>query len=133
MATQACVRCGTQVANAEIIFSDVGGVCTRCSGELDADAAAARARDPIAIAGFVAALLPFFLFIYVGDGAFAFHIGLHFGTGGVVALIGGIAALVLGAVAANNARKLDAHRTRHLQIAGAVLVLGLIQLIRGLV
>ncbi len=126
-----CARCSAEFADAQLVFSAEGEVCPPCAATLDAGAASAPARlGPVAIVGLVAGLAPFALSVRSsqtttvnGQVVASSSIDYIAQIGGGIALLAGLVALVAASRAAE--------KKRPAAIAGAVLLLGALQLARG--
>lgn len=117
MPTAACARCGRQVDEGKLLFSDVGRICGTCEAELGEEEDASSARWALAAGG---PLMAFSALIALLAGFFPV-IGVF--TVGISPFLA-ILALVLGARAFLAAGEADGPERTVLVLCGALAVPG---------
>lgn len=117
MATEACARCGRQVPDSQLLFSDVGRVCGSCEAELGEAEGASAARYALAVSG------PLFAF-----GSFVTTFAMLVPVVGLIAAglapLLAILALVLGVRALLGAEEADGLERTGAVVGGALGALG---------
>jgi len=125
---KACAQCAEDFEDAVLVFSSSGEVCPDCSEALEAPA---KARlSPAAIVGLGAGFLPFVFSFRTSQSTTVNGQVVSSSSLGYVALLGGGIALLAGVVALLGASKAT-DKKKAMAVAGAVLLLGALQLARG--
>ncbi len=124
---QECPRCGAQVEKSQLMFTEAGEVCDACHAGMSEPSTGA---PPMAIAALVAAVIPFFMSVNRQS-----SVTVNGQTTGsymdYVALTGGSAAVILGAIALLPLVRATPRNNRALALVVGAVVLGLVQLLRA--
>lgn len=142
MSTLECANCGIDAPESELYYSEQGKICGSCQVELETDFATNSESvfvNPLSITGAIAGFLPFVFNLtsasersaqVVIDGQVvqdtADELVLNY-----TALGGGGIALIVGVILGVQALGADDHPKQRWGVAGVILVLGVIQLLRG--
>jgi hypothetical protein len=118
---QACAACGKEVDGSDLFMSAKGEVCAECNLD-DEIQSRGMMLGSLTIVALIAAVLPFFLTVWVTSGG---------QTISYIAVGGGGVAVLVGAAAIATAPKSGKARSRNLMASLAAVVLGAFHLLRG--